>query len=90
MIFFSEKHRNEVIGLKQVLKLIEKPVWAVLDEALEVLDIRKVQDTGVASNTIHLPDNFPSRIPESKNTVKSLRGNAEIIEDCRLCHHRDA
>ena len=71
----SEVSRNEVIGLKQVLKLIEKPVWAVSDEALEVLDIRKVQDTGAALNTVHLPDNFPSSIPQSKNTVESSRGS---------------
>jgi hypothetical protein len=67
----SEVHRNEAIGLKQVLKLIEKPVWAVSDEALEVLNIQKVQDVGAASNTICLSDNFPSRIPESKNAVES-------------------
>jgi len=56
----------------------------VLDEALEVLDIQEVQDMGVALNTIHLPDNFPSSIPESKNTFKSSQGNAEIVEDCWL------
>ena len=67
----SKVHRNEVIRLKQVLELIKKPVWAVSDEALEVFDIRKVQDTGMASNTIRLPDNFPCSIPESKNMVKS-------------------
>jgi hypothetical protein len=80
----SEGRRNEVISLKQVLKLIKKPVWAVSDEVLEVLDIQKVQETGAASNTVHLPDNFPSCIPENKNMVKSSQGNAEIIEDCWL------
>ena len=67
--------------MKTTSLLLKKPVWAVSDEVLEVLDIRKVQDTGAASNTVRLPDNFPSGIPKSKNTVERSRGNAEIVQD---------
>ena len=67
--------------MKTTSLLVKKPVWAVSDEVLEVLDIRKVQDTGVALNTVHLPDNFPSGIPKSKNMVEGSRGNAEIVQD---------
>ena len=35
----SEVRRNEAVSLKQILKLVEEPVWAVSDEALKVFDI---------------------------------------------------
>ena len=35
----SKVSSNETAGLKQVLKLIEEPVWVLLDETLEVFNV---------------------------------------------------
>ena len=69
----SEVSSNEAVCLKQVLKFIEKPVWARSDKMLEVFNIRDMKYARAATNTICLLDNLSRSIPECRNTVKSSR-----------------
>ena len=67
----SEVSSNEAVSLEQVLELVKEPVRAVSDEALQIFNIREMQDVRTTTNTIGLPDYLSCSIPECQYTIKS-------------------
>ena len=51
-MYGSIMNGHKVIRLKQIKQLVKKPIGSVLNETLEVVNIRKVQDMRSSSASI--------------------------------------
>jgi hypothetical protein len=58
---------DKTVVLKEIEKLIEKPVWSVVDEADEMIDVIVMQESWAAS-TVLRPHDVAGGAPQTKDT----------------------
>jgi hypothetical protein len=57
--------RDKTVVLNEIEKPIEKPVWSVVDEADEMIDIIVMQDSW-AAGTVLRPHNVAGGVPKNE------------------------